>query len=66
MTPQQPPIPPGIQAPPPRTFTYTTMTLVVDASTGQVTDYGLTNDNPNLAALGPVTTDATSTAASGG
>jgi hypothetical protein len=42
------------------------MTLVVDASTGQVTDYGLTNDKPNLAALGPVTTDATTSATSGG
>jgi hypothetical protein len=67
VTPQLPPIPPGVSIPPqPKTLTYSTMTLVVDASTGQVTDYGLTNDNPDLSALGPVTTDASSSAASAG
>jgi hypothetical protein len=67
VTPQLPPIPPGVSIPPqPQTLTYSTMTLVVDASTGQVTDYGLTNDHPDLSALGTVTTDASSSAASGG
>lgn len=67
MTPQLPPIPPGVSIPPqPKTLTYSTMTLVVDVSTGKITDYGLTNNNPDLSALGTVTTDASSSTASGG
>jgi hypothetical protein len=33
------------------------ITLVYNAKTREVTDYGLQNNYPNLAALGPVTTD---------
>lgn len=33
------------------------LTLVVNAASGQVTDFGVQNNYPNLAALGPVTTD---------
>jgi hypothetical protein len=33
------------------------MTLVVDATTGQVTDSGLSNTYPDLARLGGVRTD---------
>src|ERR1700693_2262268 len=35
----------------------TVLTLVVDAATAHVTDVGLGNRYPNLARLGPVTTD---------
>ncbi len=34
------------------------LTVVVDAATGQITDLGIQQNYPNLAALGPVTTDA--------
>jgi hypothetical protein len=33
------------------------LTLVLDAATRHVTDSGLSNRYPDLAALGPVTTD---------
>jgi hypothetical protein len=46
------PTPPG--APAPRG---SVLTLVVDAATHQVTDTGLSNRYPDLAKLGPVTTD---------
>ncbi|MGO9902987.1 MAG: hypothetical protein ACLP0J_25620 [Solirubrobacteraceae bacterium] len=39
----------------------TVFTMVVDIATGQVTDTGITDDYPNLASLGTVTTDSTST-----
>jgi hypothetical protein len=45
-------IPPGAKPP-----TGTVLTLVVDARTGQTTDFGIGNDYPPLAKLGPVTTD---------
>lgn len=40
-----------------RAPTGSVLTLVVDASTGQITDTGLSNRYPDLAALGPVTND---------
>jgi hypothetical protein len=46
------PIPPGAKPP-----TGTVITMVVDARTGQVTDFGLSNRYPPLARLGKVTTD---------
>jgi hypothetical protein len=46
------PIPPGAKPP-----TGTVITLVVDARTGRVTDFGLSDRYPPLAKLGPVTTD---------
>jgi hypothetical protein len=33
------------------------ITLVLDAKTGQVEDFGASNDYPDIAKLGPVTTD---------
>jgi len=63
VTPELPPLPPGVPvAPQPKTLTYTVMTLIVDATTGQITDSGLANSYPDLAALGPVTTDASTSA----
>jgi hypothetical protein len=47
-----PPRPPGSRAP-----TGSVMTMVVDATTGKVTDGGLGNSYPDLSTLGPVTTD---------
>jgi hypothetical protein len=41
----------------PRTHTYTVMTLVLVAKTGQGEDFGLSNHYPDLAKLGAVTTD---------
>jgi hypothetical protein len=46
------PIPPGAKPP-----TGTVLTLVVDAATGQVADFGIGNRYPPLAKLGPVTSD---------
>ena len=46
------PTPSGARAP-----TGSVLTLVVDASTGEITDTGLSNHYPDLTALGPVTTD---------
>jgi hypothetical protein len=46
------PGPPGAKP-----ITGTVMTLVVDARTGQATDFGLGNRYPRLARLGPITTD---------
>lgn len=46
------PRPPGARAP-----AGSVLTLVVDASTGKITDTGLSNRYPKLAALGPVTND---------
>lgn len=46
------PGPPG--APSPRG---SVLTLIVNASTGRVTDFGVSNRYPNLAKLGPVHTD---------
>jgi hypothetical protein len=40
-----------------RTQTYTVITLVLDARTGQGEDFGISNDYPDIAKLGPVTTD---------
>lgn len=54
-----PPLPPTIPKPAPRTVTYSVMTLVVDAATGQITDNGFANAYPNLTSIGPVTTDKT-------
>jgi hypothetical protein len=45
--------PPGAPAP-----SGSVLTLVVDASTGQVTDLGIQDDVPDLATLGKVTTDS--------
>lgn len=45
-------IPPGAKPP-----TGSVITLVVDARTGLVTDFGISNRYPPLAKLGPVTTD---------
>lgn len=40
------------------------MTLVVDANSGQVTDFGVSNDDPNVSGLGAATVDrATATSA---
>ncbi len=44
--------PPGAPLP-----TGSVLTLVVDAFTGDVTDYGVSNRYPDLVVLGPVTTD---------
>lgn len=49
-------VPPGAKAP-----TGSVLTLVVDAATGQTTDFGLGNRYPPLTELGPVTTDLRST-----
>lgn len=46
------PVPPGAPAP-----IGSVLTLVVDASTGEQTDFGIQDNVPNLAALGPVSTD---------
>lgn len=46
------PIPPGAKPP-----TGTVITLVVDARSGRVTDFGISDRYPPLAELGPVTTD---------
>lgn len=51
------PVPPA-EPPSGETVTYSVMTLVLDAATGQVTDFGLSNEYPQLSTLGPVTTDA--------
>jgi hypothetical protein len=42
---------------PSRPHTYSAITLVVDAKTGQTEDFGISNDYPDIAKLGPVTTD---------
>jgi hypothetical protein len=42
-----------------QTETYSVMTLVVDAGTGQVTDFGLSNTYPDIGRLGVVRTDYT-------
>jgi len=49
------PVPPP-ETPSGQTVTYSVMTLVVSATTGRVTDFGLSNRYPDLGALGPVTT----------
>lgn len=46
------PIPAGAKAP-----TGTVLTLVVNAATGEVTDFGIGDIYPPLVQLGPVTTD---------
>jgi hypothetical protein len=51
------PLAPMAATNPPPTVTYSYITLVVDATTGQVTDYGLSNTSPNMSALGPSTID---------
>jgi hypothetical protein len=45
-------VPPGVQSP-----TGSVLTLVIDATTGEMTDFGIQNTIPNLATLGPVTSD---------
>jgi hypothetical protein len=47
------PIPNGVAVP-----TGTVMTLVVNATTGEVTDSGIGNTTPDMSTLGPVTTIA--------
>jgi hypothetical protein len=49
------PIPPGAHAP-----SGSVLTLIVNAATGQITDLGVSNTCPDLAKLGPVTTDRVS------
>jgi hypothetical protein len=39
------------------THTYTVITLVLDARTGRTEDFGISNGYPDIAKLGPVTTD---------
>lgn len=46
------PLPWGVGAP-----NGSVLTLVIDATTGQLTDFGLENQAPDLASLGPVTVD---------
>ena len=53
-----PPIPPGAPAPTQTTANYSVITLVVDASTGQITDYGISDEYPNLDSVGAVSTDS--------
>jgi hypothetical protein len=38
------------------TSTYSVMTIVVDAATGRVTDFGLAHCMPDLSVAGPMTT----------
>jgi hypothetical protein len=38
-------------------LTGTVLTVVVDATTGEITDWGLSDDVADLAKLGPVTAD---------
>lgn len=54
---RRPPIPPGLPVPVETTDTYSVMTLVVNVATGAPTDSGLSNDYPDLAAVGSVITD---------
>ena len=52
------PTPPGIHLADADAFiTYTIQVLVVDIATGRVTDIGSTQIHPDLATVGPVTTD---------
>lgn len=48
---------PNVSTQLPATTNYSVITLVIDASTGDITDAGLTNDVPDLARLGNVHTD---------
>jgi hypothetical protein len=54
---RRPPMPPGFPALVDATDTYSVMTLVVNVATGAPTDSGLSNDYPDLAAVGSVITD---------
>ena len=49
--------PPSLAARQAEMATWSVQMLVVNAATGQVTDSGGSDDYPDLAALGPVTTD---------
>jgi hypothetical protein len=49
--------PPSLAARPAEIATWSVQKLVVNAATGQVTDSGGSNEYPDLAALGSVTTD---------
>jgi len=54
---RRPPIRPGLPVPVETTDTYSVMMLVVNVATGAPTDSGLSNDYPDLAAVGSVITD---------
>jgi RimJ/RimL family protein N-acetyltransferase len=51
------PAPPRLRRDPPETMSWSVQMLVVDAVTGRVTDFGGSNDYPDLAAMGEVVTD---------